>query len=155
MLLEVLDEPELRQRMPSPSSSFRKKGTSSRAPLRSPLPPKIPLGEFTVLRRPHRARPRQRRLTVALGLPHRRSGYGAAARCVAPPPSLVGAAVRRPRLDQRSRLEREISLHVFNLSRRSENRRLSFNENPWTRGPSTMDPVYGPWTYSTDFSIEK
>jgi hypothetical protein len=26
---------------------------------------------------------------------------------------------------------------------------------PWTGEPAAMDPVYGQWTYSTDFSIEK
>jgi hypothetical protein len=26
---------------------------------------------------------------------------------------------------------------------------------PWTHGLAVVDPVYGPWTYSTDFSIEK
>jgi hypothetical protein len=25
---------------------------------------------------------------------------------------------------------------------------------PWTHGPATVDLVYGPWTYSTEFSIE-
>jgi hypothetical protein len=49
-LLEVLDERELRQRTPSPSWSLRKKGTPSRALLRLPPPPKIPLGEFAIPR---------------------------------------------------------------------------------------------------------
>jgi hypothetical protein len=26
---------------------------------------------------------------------------------------------------------------------------------PWTGGPAAVDPVYGLWTYSTDFLIEK
>jgi hypothetical protein len=138
-LLEVLDEPKLPRRMPSPSPSLRKKGTPSHALLRSPPPPKIPLGEFTVPRRPCRARPHRRRLIIAPRLPHRRSGRGAAARCVAPPPSPARATVSRPCLDRRSRLEREIPLHVFNLSRSSENQRLSFNESPWTRGPDVVD----------------
>jgi hypothetical protein len=64
---------------------------------------------------------------------------------------LAGASVSHPRLDRRPRLEREIPLRVFNLRRRSENRRLSFNESPWTHGLAAMDPVYEPWTYSTDF----
>jgi hypothetical protein len=51
-LLEVLDEPELRWRTPSPSLSLRKKGTSSHALIQSSPLPKIPLGEFTILRRP-------------------------------------------------------------------------------------------------------
>jgi hypothetical protein len=113
------------------------------------------LGEFTVPRHPRRARPRRRRLTIAPGLPHQSSGRGAAAQCIAPLPLPIGAAVSRPRLDRRPRLEREIPLRVFNLSRRSENWQLSFNESPWTRGPAAVDPVYRPWTYSTDFLIEK
>jgi hypothetical protein len=64
-------------------------------------------------------------------------------------------ACRRPCVNRQPRLEREIPLRVFNLSCRSENRRLSFNESPWTHGLATVDPVYGPWTYSTDFPIEK
>jgi hypothetical protein len=145
-LLEVLDELELHRRTPSPSPSLRKKGTPSHALLQSPPLPKIPLGEFTVPHLPHRARPRRRRLVVAPRLLRRSSGRGAAAWCVVPPPSPAGAAVSRPRHDRRLRLEREIPLHVFNLSRRSENRQLSFNESPWTRGPAAVDPVYGPWT---------
>jgi hypothetical protein len=153
--LEVLDEPELRRRVPSPSPRLRKKGTPSRTLLQSPPLPMIPLGWLTVPRHPHRARPHRRRLAVAPGLPRRSSGRGVTAQCIAPPPSLTGAAMSHPRLDQRPRLEREIPLRVFNLSCRSENRRLSFNESPWTHGPAVVDPVYGPWTYSTDFSIEK
>jgi hypothetical protein len=149
--MEALDEPELRRRTPSPSSSLRKKGTPSCALLWSPPPPKIPLNEFIVPRHPLRARPHRRRLTVAPKLPRRRSGRGTAARCIAPPPSLLRVVVSHPRLDQQLRLEREIPLHIFNLSRRSENRRLSFNESPWTHGLAAVDPVYGPWTYSTDF----
>jgi hypothetical protein len=121
-LLEVLDEPELYQRMLSPSPSLRKKGTSSHALLRSLPPPKIPLDEFTVPRRPHRARPHRRRLAIGPGLPRRSSGRGTAARCVTSPPSTIRAVVSRPCLDRRPRLEREIPLRVFNLSRRSENR---------------------------------
>jgi hypothetical protein len=154
-LLEVLDKLELHRRMPSPSPSLRKKGTLSRALLRSPPPPKIPLGEFTVLHRHQRSRPHRRRLTVAPGLPHRSSSHGAAARCVVPPLSPAGAVVSRPCLDRRSRLEREILHHIFNLSCRPENRRLSFNDSPWTRALAAVDLVYGPCTYSTDFSIEK
>jgi hypothetical protein len=120
-LLEVLDEPELRRRTPSLSSSLRKKGTPSRTLLRSPPPPKIHLGEFTVPRRPCRDRPRQRRLTVSPGLPRRSSGHGTAARFIAPPPSPARAAVSHPRLDRRPRLECEIPLCDFNLSIRSEN----------------------------------
>jgi hypothetical protein len=45
----------------------------------------------------------------------------------------------RPRLDRQARLEREIPLHIFNPSRRSENRWLLFNESPWTRGPAAVD----------------
>jgi hypothetical protein len=153
--MEVLNESELRRRTPSAPSSLRKKGTPSHALLRSLPPPKIPLDEFIIPRRPLRTRPRRRRLTVAPGLPHRRSGCGAVARCVAPPPSSVRAVVSHPLLDQRPRLEHKIPLHIFNLSHRSENRRLSFNESTWTRGPAVVDPVYGPWTYSTNFSIEK
>jgi hypothetical protein len=153
--LEVLDEPELCRRTPSPSPSLRKKGTPSHALLRSPPPPKIPLGEFIVPCCPRRARPHRRRLDVALGLPRQSSSCGIAARCVTLSLSLVGAAVSHPRLDRRPRLEHEILLRVFNLSRRSENQWLSFNESPWTRGPAAVDPVYGPWTYSTNFSIEK
>jgi hypothetical protein len=26
---------------------------------------------------------------------------------------------------------------------------------PWAGGPGVVDPVYGPWAYSTEFSIEK
>jgi hypothetical protein len=66
-LLEVLDEPELRRRMPSPSPCLRKKGTPSRALLQSPPPPKIPLGEFAVPCHPRRARPHRRRLAIAPG----------------------------------------------------------------------------------------
>jgi hypothetical protein len=148
-LLEVLDELELHRRMPSPSPSLRKKGTPLRALLRLPLLPKIPLGEFTVPRCPRRARSRWRRLTVVLGLPRRSSSRGTTARCVVPSPA--GATVSRPCLDRRSRLEREIPLRVFNLSRRSENQRLPFNESPWIRGPAAVDPVYILCTYSTDF----
>jgi hypothetical protein len=140
---------------PSPLSSLRKKGTPSRALLRSSPPPKIPLSEFAIPRHPRRGRPHRRRLVVALGLPHRSSGRGAATRCVAPPPSSTGAAVSHPCLDRRPRLECEIPLRVLNRSRRSENRQLSSNESPWTRGPAVVDPVYGPWTHYTDFSIEK
>jgi hypothetical protein len=140
--LEVLDKPKLCQRMPSPLPSLRKKGTPSRALLWSPPPPKIPLGEFAIPRHPRRARPRQRRLVVAPRLPHRSSGHGVATRCVAPQPA--GAAVSRSCLDRRPRLEREIPLRVFNLSRRFENRRLSFNESPGTRGPAAVDPIYRP-----------
>jgi hypothetical protein len=57
-------------------------------------------------------------------------------------------------LDRQPRLEREIPLRIFNLCHRSENQRLSFNESLWTRGPAAVDLVYGPWTYSIDFSIE-
>jgi hypothetical protein len=125
--------------MPSLSPSLRKKGTLSRTLLQSPPPPKIPLGEFTVPRCPRRARPHRRRLTIAPGPSRQSSGRGTVARCIAPPPSPAGAVVSRPCLDQRPRLEREIPLRVFNLSRRSENRRLSFNESvdSWTghRGP--------------------
>jgi hypothetical protein len=138
-LLEVLDELELCRRTPSPSSSLRKKGAPSRALLRSPPPPKIPLGEFTIPRRPRRARPRRRRLTVALGLPHRSSGRGTADQCVAPPPSLARVAVSRPRLDRWPRLEREIPLRILIRGRRSENQRLSFIEIPWTHGPAAVD----------------
>jgi hypothetical protein len=74
---------------------------------------------------------------------------------VAPPPSPAGAAVSCPHLDRRLRLEREIPLCVLNRGRRSENRQLSFNEILWTRGPAVVDPIYGPWTYSTDFSLQK
>jgi hypothetical protein len=147
-LLEVLDEPELRRRTPSPSPSLMKKGTPSRALLWSPPALKIPLGEFTIPRRPRRARPHQRRLVVA-------PGCLAGVAAVAPVPLLTGNVVSCPRLDLRPRLEREIPLRIFNLSHRSENRRLSFNESPWTPGPAAVDPVYGPWTYFTDFSIEK
>jgi hypothetical protein len=151
----VLDELELHRRTPSLSPILRRKGTPSRALLRSLPPPKIPLGEFAVPHRPRRARPHQRRLVVAPGLPRRSSSRGVAARCVAPPPSPAGAVVSHPLLDRRPRLEREIPLHIFNLSRRSQNRRLSFNESSRTHGPATVDPVYRPWTYSTDFSIER
>jgi hypothetical protein len=154
-LREVLDEPELRRRTPSPSLSSRKKGTPSRALLRSLPLPKIPLGELVVPRLPHRARPHRRRFTKAPGLPRGSSGRGTAARCVAPLPSAIKAAVGRPCLDRRPRLEREIPLCIFHLSRRSENRRLSFNESLWTDELAAVDPVYGPWTYFTDFSIEK
>jgi hypothetical protein len=41
-LLVVLDESELHRRRISPLSSLRKKGTPSRALLRSPPPPKNP-----------------------------------------------------------------------------------------------------------------
>jgi hypothetical protein len=138
--LEVLDEPKLYQRTPSPLPSLRKKGTLSRALLWSPPPPKIPLGEFIVPRRPRRARPHQRRLAVAPELPHRSSGHGVATRCVAPQPA--GAAVSCSRLDRRPRLEREIPLSVFNLSHRFENRQLSFNESSRTRGLAAVDPIY-------------
>jgi hypothetical protein len=74
---------------------------------------------------------------------------------VVSPPSPAGAAVSRPRLDRRPRFEREIPLHVFDLSRRSKKRWLSFNESQWTRGLAIVDPVYGPWTYFIGFSIEK
>jgi hypothetical protein len=104
-LLVVLDDPELHRRTLSPSLSLRKKGTPLRALLRSPPPPNIPTGEFTVPRRPRRARPHRERLAVVPGPPHRSSGRGAAARCVAPPPSLTGATVSRPRLDRRPRLD--------------------------------------------------
>jgi hypothetical protein len=154
-MLEVLDEPELRQRTPSPSPSLRKKGTPSHALLWSPSPPKIPLCEFAVPRRPRRARPHWRRLAISPGLPRQSSGRGTTARCVAPPPSPAGAAVNCPHLDRRLRLEREIPLCVLNRGRRSENRQLSFNEILWTRGPAVVDPLYGPWTYSTDFSLQK
>jgi hypothetical protein len=86
----VLDEPELHRRMLSPSLSLRKKGTPSHALLRSPPPPKTPLGEFTVPRHPRRARPHRERL----------------ARCLAPPLSPAGAAVSHPHLDRRPRLDR-------------------------------------------------
>jgi hypothetical protein len=141
--------------MPSPSSSLRKKGTASRALLRSPPLRKIPLGEFTVPRYPRRARPRRRRLTIAPGLPRQSSGCGATDRCVAPPPSPAEAAMSHPRLDRRPRLEGEIPLRIFNLNRRSDNQQLSFKESLWTCGPTVVDPVYVPWTYSIDFSIEK
>jgi hypothetical protein len=153
-LLEVLDAPELRQRTPSPSSSLRKKGTIARtAPVAAAT--QDPCRWVHHPAPPRRARARRRRLTVAPGLPRRSSSHGAAARCIASPPSSAGAVVSYPRLDRRPRLECEIPLQVFILSRRFENRRLSFNESPWTRGLAAMDPVYGLWTYSSDFSIQK
>jgi hypothetical protein len=100
----VLDELELLRRTLAPSPSLRKKGTPSPALLRSP-PPKTPLGEFTIPRHPHRARPHRESLTVAPRSPHRSSGRGATTRCVAPPPSLAGAAVSHPRLDWWPRLD--------------------------------------------------
>jgi hypothetical protein len=118
-------------------------------------PPRTPLGEFVVPCRPCRARPHRQRLAVAPGLPHRSKGHGSTVRCITPPPSPAGAAVSCPHLDRRPRLEREIPLCVLNRGRRSENRQLSFNEILWTRGPAVVDPVYGPWTYSTDFSLQK
>jgi hypothetical protein len=81
MLLVVLDELELHRAMLSPSPSLRKKGTPSRALLHSPPPPKIPLGEFAIPRRPYREK-----LIVAPGPPR--------------------AAVSQPRLDRRPRLNR-------------------------------------------------
>jgi hypothetical protein len=74
---------------------------------------------------------------------------------MAPPLSPVGAAVSRPRVDQWLRLDQEDTPSHFYLSCRSLSRQPSFNEVPWTRGPAVVDPVYGPWTYSTYFSIEK
>jgi hypothetical protein len=108
-MLEVLDKPELHQRMLSSSMCLRKKGTLSHALLRSPPPPKIPLGQFTVLRHPRRARPCRERLTIAPGPPRRSSGRGATTRCVTPPPSPAGAAVSHPRLDRWPRLDRRYS----------------------------------------------
>jgi hypothetical protein len=70
----------------------------SRTLWRSPSP-KTPLGEFTVLRLPRRARHHQERIVVALGPPRRSRGHGAAARCIVPPPSPTGATMSRPRLD--------------------------------------------------------
>jgi hypothetical protein len=105
MLLVVLDEPELHRRTLSPSPSLRKKGTPSRALLRSPPLPKIPLGEFIVPRHPHRARPHRERLVVAPGPPCRSSGRGTAARCITPPLSPAGAVVSHPHIDQRPRLD--------------------------------------------------
>jgi hypothetical protein len=89
--------------------------------LQSLPPPKIPLGEFTVPPDPHRASPHRERLVVALGPPHRSSSYGTAARCIAPPPSLVGAAMSRPRLDRWPILDRRypfvlIKSETFNQS---------------------------------------
>jgi hypothetical protein len=101
----VLDEPELHRRMLSLSLSLRQKGTPSRAMLRSPPPPKTPLGEFTILRRPRRAKPCHERLIVAPRPPHQGSGRGTTARCVVLPLSPVGAVVSRPRLDRRPRLD--------------------------------------------------
>jgi hypothetical protein len=70
--------------------------------------------------------------------------------------TLEGRSVcRRPCVNRRPRLEREIPLRVLNHACRSENRQLSFNESPWTRGPVAVDLVYGPWTYSIGFPIEK
>jgi hypothetical protein len=143
MLLVVLDELKLHRRTLSSSPSQRKKGSPSLALLRSPPPPKIPLGECIIPRHPRRARPHRRRLAIAPGPPRRSSGRGATAPCIMSPPSPTGATVSRPHLDRRPRIEREIPLRIFNLSRRSENQRLSFNESPWTRGPP-------PWTWSTD-----
>jgi hypothetical protein len=81
---------------------------------------------------------------------------------MAPPELCPGRATqerrsvcRRPRVNRRPRLEREIPLQVLNRGRRSENRQLSFNESLWTRGPAAVDPVCGPWTYSTSFLMEK
>jgi hypothetical protein len=45
------------------------------------------------------------RLAVAPGPPCRSSGRGVAARCVAPPPSPVGAAMSCPHLDRQPRLD--------------------------------------------------
>jgi hypothetical protein len=117
----VLDKPELHRRTLSPSLSLRKKGTPSRTLLRSLPPPKIPLGELTVPRRPRMARPHWERLVVAPGPPHRRSGRGAAARCVTPLPSPVGAAVTHPHLDRRPRFDHRypfilIKSELFNQS---------------------------------------
>jgi hypothetical protein len=120
-------------------AELEEEGTPSRALLRSPLPPKMPLGEFTNPRRPRRARPRRRRLAVAPGLPHQCSGHGATARCVTPPPSSARATVSRPRLDQQPRLEREIPLHIFNL-----NRNLRTDGSHLMRVRGLMDRP--PWT---------
>jgi hypothetical protein len=65
------------------------------------------------------------------------------------------SACRRPCVNRRPRLECEIPLLILKLGHRFENRRISFNESPWTRGPVAVDPVYGPWTYSIGFAIEK
>jgi hypothetical protein len=107
----------------------------SRALLQSPPPPKTPLGEFTVARRPRRDRPHRERLAVALGLPRQSRGHGAIAWCVAPPPSPAGAAASRPTLDQWSRLDQEDTPSRFNLSRRSLSRQPPFNKVSWTGGP--------------------
>jgi hypothetical protein len=131
----VLDEPKLHRRTLSPSPSLRKKGTTSHALLRSPLPPKIPLGEFAIPHHPRRARPRRERLPIAPGPPRRSSGRGIAAWCVTPPPLPAGAAVSRPHLDERPRLEDQIPFDSFNPSRRSSDGRSWFNEvsmDPWT-----------------------
>jgi hypothetical protein len=106
-LLVVLDEPELHRRTPSPSPSLRKKGTPSHALLRSPSPPKFPLGEFVIPRHPRKARPHRERLVVAPELPCWSSGRGTTARCTAPPPSPTGAVMCHPCLDQRLRLDQE------------------------------------------------
>jgi hypothetical protein len=153
--LVVLDEPELHRRTPSPLLSLRKKGTPSHALLRSPPPPKIPLGRFAVLRHPCSARPHQERLVVAPRPPYRCSGHDTATRCVALPLSPVEAAVSHPHLDQRPRLDQEDTPSRFNLSRRLLSRRPPFNEVMWTRGLAAVDPVYGLCTYSINFAIEK
>jgi hypothetical protein len=65
-LLVVLDELELHQRMLSPSLSWRKKDTPSHVLLRSPPPPKNPLGES-----PPRATPLGQDLIENGGSKHR------------------------------------------------------------------------------------
>jgi hypothetical protein len=117
----VLDEPELQRMMLSTSPSLRKKGTPSRALLQSPSPPKTPLGEIVVPHHPRRPRPHRESLAVALKPPRWWSGHGAAARCIAPPPSPTGAAMSHPDLDHWPRLDHRypfvlIKSELFNQS---------------------------------------
>jgi hypothetical protein len=127
--------PESPYRELLPSTKIGASRPPSRALLRSLPSPKTPVGEFAVLRRPCRARPRRERLAIAPEPPHRSRGHGAATLCVALPSSPAGAVVSHPRLDQRPRLDQEDTLDVFNLSRRLLSRRPPFIEVPWTGGP--------------------
>jgi hypothetical protein len=106
---------------PSEDALTIAEGTPSHALLRSQPPPKTPLGEFTIPRRPRRARVRRERLVVAPEPPHRSRGRGTAAWCVVPPSSLAGAAVSHPLLDRWPRLDRRypfalIKYEPFNQS---------------------------------------
>jgi hypothetical protein len=148
----LLFEPEEKHNQPPSSTEPGGVVSPSRALLRSPPPPKTPLGEFVVPHHPRRAKTHRERLVDALGVPRWSRGHGATSRCVASSSSPAGPTVSHPLLDQRPRLdppEYPFVRLISDVDRQANGPGLM---NPWTApvnhcrpGSRLRGPI--PWTF--------